>query len=402
MVTSANIPSASDSPIAELLQRLLEEALAQGASDIHFEPQEKGLRVRYRIDGQLYVAATPALTVRDRLLSRLKVLARLDIAEKRTPQDGRMGLSWQGRWVNLRVSSLPTLHGEKLVVRVLESHSGRLDLQTLGYSPTALARLQQALRRPDGLILITGPTGSGKTRSLYSCLHQLNNSRVNIATVEDPAEIQLAGANQVSVNERAGLTFASTLRALLRQDPDILMVGEIRDFETADIAVKAAQTGHLVLSTLHTRSAPASLERLRQLGLPAFNVAGSVLLIVAQRLIRRLCACKVALSTPDSEMLRATGLPEADVQLLVSGAQQIYEPGGCPQCRQTGYRGRLGIFEVLPVSTSLQQIILDNGSTLDIARQARLEGVADLRQAGLAKVMAGDTSLDEVLAATDA
>jgi type IV pilus assembly protein PilB len=377
MVTLANAPPASDSPIAELLQRLLEEALAQGASDIHFEPQEKGLRVRYRIDGHLYVAATPALALRDRLLSRLKVLARLDIAEKRTPQDGRMGLSWQGRWVNLRVSSLPTLHGEKLVVRVLESHPGRLDLQALGYSPNALAHLQQALRRPDGLILITGPTGSGKTRSLYSCLDQLNSSRVNIATVEDPAEIQLAGANQVSVNERAGLTFAATLRALLRQDPDILMVGEIRDLETARIALQAAQTGHLVLSTLHTQNAPSTLMRLQDMGVEPFHLAASVLLITAQRLVRRLC-------------------PHCKTQ---QPAKTTWHAVGCAQCRE-GYAGRVGLFQVMPISDTMKAMMLQRTDATALAAQAHREGIQTLREDGLQKVQQGLTTLAEVEQAT--
>ena len=377
MAHNPNAPTATDSPIAELLKHLLEQALAQGASDIHFEPQEKGLRVRYRIDGHLYVAATPALAVRDRLVSRLKVLARLDIAEKRTPQDGRMALSWQGRWVNLRVSSLPTLHGEKLVVRVLESHASSLDLQALGYSPVALAHLQQALRRPDGLILITGPTGSGKTRSLYSCLGQLNSSRVNIATVEDPAEIQLTGANQVSVNERAGLTFASTLRALLRQDPDILMVGEIRDLETARIALQAAQTGHLVLSTLHTQDAPGTLMRLHDMGVEPFHLAASVLLITAQRLVRRLCPhCKT----------RPTQAP-------------IWEAVGCSLCRE-GFAGRIGLFQVMPLSPTLKAMLLQQADAPSLAAQAHREGIQTMREDGLEKVRQGLTTLAEVEQAT--
>ena len=392
-----------DAPAVRFLHRILSEAVASDASDIHFEPYETSYRIRFRVDGLLQDAETPPADIRSMLASRLKVLSRLNIAEKRLPQDGQMRVETDnGNPVDFRISTMPTLYGEKIVLRILDRQNARLSIEQLGMSDLQRSALLRAIRQPSGMILVTGPTGSGKTVSLYACLNALNQPGVNIATAEDPVEIPVSGINQVNIDDRIGLSFATALRAFMRQDPDILMVGEIRDFETADIAVKAAQTGHLVLSTLHTRSAPASLERLRQLGLPAFNVAGSVLLIVAQRLIRRLCACKVALSTPDSEMLRATGLPEADVQSLVSGAQQIYEPGGCPQCRQTGYRGRLGIFEVLPVSTSLQQIILDNGSTLDIARQARLEGVADLRQAGLAKVMAGDTSLDEVLAATDA
>lgn len=377
MVTSPSPSPAADGFVADLLQQLLEDALAQGASDIHFEPQEKGLRVRYRIDGHLYVAATPAITWRDRLVSRLKVLARLDIAEKRTPQDGRMGLSWQGRWVHLRVSSLPTLHGEKLVVRVLEGPGDSLDLQTLGYGPTALAHLQQALHRPDGLILITGPTGSGKTRSLYSCLAQLNDSRVNIATVEDPAEIQLTGANQVSVNERAGLTFATTLRALLRQDPDILMVGEIRDLETARIALQAAQTGHLVLSTLHTQDAPSTLMRLQDMGVEPFHLASSVLLITAQRLVRRLCPhCKR--QTP---------------------AQTSWQAVGCAQCRE-GYAGRLGLFQVMPISPTMKAMMLQHTDAPALAAQAQREGIQSMREDGMTKVRLGLTTLDEVEQAT--
>ncbi len=366
-----------DAQVADWLQRLLQEAFAQGASDIHLEPQEKGLRVRYRIDGHLHAAAMPPPAWRERLLSRLKVLARLDIAEKRTPQDGRMSLSWQGRLMNLRVSSLPTLFGEKLVVRVLQESSQALALDTLGYEPQDLARLMHAIQRPDGLVLITGPTGSGKTRSLYSCLAHLNTPRVNIATVEDPAEIQLPGINQVNVNERAGLSFATALRALLRQDPDILMVGEIRDLETARIATQAAQTGHLVLSTLHTQDAPGTLVRLHDMGIEPFQLANSILAITSQRLVRRLCPhCKS----------QRPGMP---------GWRAV----GCSHCRE-GYAGRVGLFQVMPISEELQRLILAGKDARCLARQAALEGVLSLRAAGMLKVQRGETTLEEVENAT--
>jgi len=391
-----------DAPAVRFLHRILSEAVASDASDIHFEPFETSYRIRFRVDGLLQDAETPPAEIRSMLASRLKVLSRLNIAEKRLPQDGQLRVETDdGDPVDFRISTMPTLYGEKIVLRILDRQNARRSIDQLGMAEGQRAALLRAIHQPSGMILVTGPTGSGKTVSLYACLNELNQPGVNIATAEDPVEIPVSGINQVNIDERIGLTFATALRAFMRQDPDILMVGEIRDFETADIAVKAAQTGHLVLSTLHTRSAPASLERLRQLGLPAFNVAGSVLLIIAQRLIRRLCDCKTVHASPDPEVLRAAGFAEADVESLTTGARPIYLSAGCPKCRQTGFRGRLGIFEVLPVSPMLQQIILDNGSTLDIARQARLEGIADLRHAGLDKVMAGDTSLDEVLAATD-
>ena len=392
-----------DAPAVKFLQRILDEAVAQDASDVHFEPYETSYRVRFRIDGVLQDAETPPVEIREMLASRLKVLSRLNIAEKRLPQDGQMRIGIDaGPPVDFRISTMPTLYGEKIVLRILDRQNARLNIDQLGMNDTQRAHLLQAIRQPSGMVLVTGPTGSGKTVTLYACLNELNRTGVNIATAEDPVEIPVTGINQVNIDERTGLTFAVTLRAFMRQDPDILMVGEIRDFETADIAVKAAQTGHLVLSTLHTRSAPASLERLRQLGLPAFNVVGSVLLIVAQRLVRRLCTCKRADTQVPDEVLHSAGFNTADLEQRQTGAWQPYRPVGCSRCAHTGYKGRLGLFEVLPISTALQRTILDDGSTLDIAVQARAEGLTDLRRAGLDKIMTGDTTLDEVLAATDA
>lgn len=391
-----------DAPAVKFLQRILDEAVAQDASDVHFEPYETSYRVRFRIDGVLQEAETPPVEIREMLASRLKVLSRLNIAEKRLPQDGQMRIDIDtGSPVDFRISTMPTLYGEKIVLRILDRQNARLSIDQLGMNDTQRAQVLQAIRQPSGMVLVTGPTGSGKTVTLYACLNELNRPGVNIATAEDPVEIPVTGINQVNIDERTGLTFAVALRAFMRQDPDILMVGEIRDFETADIAVKAAQTGHLVLSTLHTRSAPASLERLRQLGLPAFNVAGSVLLIVAQRLVRRLCTCKRADSQIPDDALHSAGFSAADLAQREAGSWQPYGPVGCTRCAHTGYKGRLGLFETLPISTAMQRIILANGSTLDIATQAHAEGLTDLRRAGLDKVMTGDTSLDEVLSATD-
>lgn len=391
-----------DAPAVRFLQRTLSDAVASDASDIHFEPYEHSYRIRFRIDGLLQDAPTPSSDIRSLLASRLKVLSRLNIAEKRLPQDGQMRIdTLEGDPVDFRISTMPTLYGEKIVLRILDRQSARRQLDQLGMPTQQMETLQRAIHQPSGMILVTGPTGSGKTVSLYACLNALNQPGVNIATAEDPVEIPVDGINQVNIDDRIGLTFATTLRAFMRQDPDILMVGEIRDFETADIAVKAAQTGHLVLSTLHTRSAPASLERLRQLGLPAFNVAGSVLLIMAQRLIRRLCTCKSVVSNPDLAGLREAGFNESQLADLQADRWQLFTPQGCSQCRQSGYRGRLAIFEVLPVSPAIQDIILNGGSTMAIAAQAQQEGVMDLRQAGLEKVIAGETSITEVLAATE-
>ena len=386
-----------DAPVVQYVQQLLEQAVALQASDLHFEPYEHHYRVRMRVDGQLREMATPPMALKDRLASRVKVLSRLDIAEKRLPQDGRMKLQLpNGRAIDLRVSTLPTLFGEKLVIRVLDSAQVQLDLSQLGYEPDDLKRLMAAIRKPHGMVLVTGPTGSGKTQSLYACLNLLNTAEVNIATVEDPCEIQLQGINQVNVQDKPGLTFAVALRAFLRQDPDILMVGEIRDLETANIAVQAAQTGHLVLSTLHTNDAPSTLVRLRNMGTATYNIAASVTLITAQRLVRRLCPhCKQKITLPRETLLQA-GLPAT---LLPTGAIEVYTPQACAQCHK-GFAGRTGIFQVMPMSAALQALVLEDASTQALAAQAAREGVASLRVAGLRKVLQGITSLEEVLAAT--
>jgi len=389
--------SADDAPVVSYVQQLLEKAVAMKASDLHFEPYEHHYRVRMRIDGELREMATPHMALKDRLASRLKVLSRLDIAEKRLPQDGRMKLQLgDGRSLDLRISTLPTLFGEKLVVRILDSAQAQLDLTRLGYEPEDLARLIQAIRAPHGMVLVTGPTGSGKTQSLYACLNMLNTSEVNIATVEDPCEIQLAGINQVNVQDKPGLTFAVALRAFLRQDPDILMVGEIRDLETAHIAVQAAQTGHLVLSTLHTNDAPGTLVRLRNMGLAPYNIAASVTLITAQRLVRCLCVhCKQATQVP-SAVLHQAGL---GLEFLPNEQVEVFIPVGCEHCHK-GFSGRTGIFQVMPVSADMQNLVLGDAVGQEVAKLAQREGVPSLRVAGLRKVLQGITSLDEVLAAT--
>ncbi len=388
---------ADDAPVVSYVQQLLEQAVALKASDLHFEPYEHHYRVRMRIDGELREMAAPPMALKDRLSSRLKVLSRLDIAEKRLPQDGRMKLQLPtGRDIDLRVSTLPTLFGEKLVIRVLDAEQAQLDLHQLGYEPQDLARLIEAIQRPHGMVLVTGPTGSGKTQSLYACLNLLNTPEVNIATVEDPCEIQMPGINQVNVQDKPGLTFAVALRAFLRQDPDILMVGEIRDLETANIAIQAAQTGHLVLSTLHTNDAPATLVRLRNMGTAPYNIAASVTLITAQRLVRRLCPhCKQAVMLR-SDVLVQAGLP---VSAIAGDTVRAYAPTGCAQCHK-GFSGRTGIFQVMPVSPAMQSLVLREAGSLEMALQAQREGVASLRQAGLRKVVQGLTSLEEVLAAT--
>ena len=388
---------ADDAPVVSYVQQLLEKAVALKASDLHFEPYEHHYRVRMRIDGELREMATPHMALKDRLASRLKVLSRLDIAEKRLPQDGRMKLQLgDGRSLDLRISTLPTLFGEKLVVRILDSAQAQLDLTRLGYEPEDLARLIQAIRAPHGMVLVTGPTGSGKTQSLYACLNLLNTSEVNIATVEDPCEIQLTGINQVNVQDKPGLSFAVALRAFLRQDPDILMVGEIRDLETAHIAVQAAQTGHLVLSTLHTNDAPGTLIRLRNMGLAPYNIAASVTLITAQRLVRCLCVhCKQATQVP-SAVLHQAGL---GLKLLPNEHVEVFTPVGCEHCHK-GFSGRTGIFQVMPVSPDMQNLVLHDAVGQEVAKLAQKEGVASLRMAGLRKVLQGITSLDEVMAAT--
>jgi type IV pilus assembly protein PilB len=386
----------------KILDDLLHQALALGASDVHFESGEDFFRARFRIDGLLRIAATPALPLRDAVVSRIKVLARMDIAEKRLPQDGRIQYPYLDQIIDLRVSSLPTLHGEKIVVRILNFSRARPGLAALGYEPDDRAKLIQAIGQPHGLILMTGPTGAGKTLSLYSCLELLNRTEVNISTVEDPSEIHLPGANQVNINERAGLTFATTLRALLRQDPDVIMVGEIRDLETAEIAIQAAQTGHLVLSTLHTNDAPGTLARLRHMGVAAFNVAASVSLITAQRLVRRLCEhCKRAV---DDEKVNFffRNLSEADHSAVpphLRAKSTLYTAVGCDACDK-GYKGRVGLYQVMPISEAMQALIMHDGDVQALAIQAASDGVRTLRQSGWLKVLQGVTSVEEVMALT--
>lgn len=388
-----------DAPVVRYLQKIMLDAINSGASDIHFEPYEKNYRIRYRMDGVLYEMASPPLAIKEKIASRIKVISKLDISEKRVPQDGRLKLVVsRNKSVDFRVSTLPTLYGEKIVMRILDSTTAlNTKIDQLGYEPEQLKALLDAVQRPYGMVLVTGPTGSGKTVSLYACLNILNKPDINISTVEDPVEIQLNGVNQVNINDKAGLDFASALRAFLRQDPDIIMVGEIRDLETAEIAIKAAQTGHMVLSTLHTNDAPSTLTRLLNMGVPSYNVAASVLCITAQRLARRLCPnCKRPVDIPPEALLNA-GFTEADLD----GSWQAYTVVGCEVCKDTGYKGRVGIYQVMPISEEINQIILKGGSNLDIAAQAQREGILNLRQAGLLKVKAGITSLEEVLAVTN-
>ncbi|MGK6309682.1 type IV-A pilus assembly ATPase PilB [Variovorax sp. DT-64] len=393
----AAIAEVEDAPVVRFLHKMLLDAFSMRASDIHFEPYEHQYRVRFRIDGELREIATPPTVIKDKLASRIKVISRLDISEKRVPQDGRMKLKiGPDRVIDFRVSTLPTLFGEKIVVRILDPSSARLGIDALGYDADEKERLMQAIGRPYGMVLVTGPTGSGKTVSLYTCLNLLNKPGVNIATAEDPSEINLPGVNQVNVNDKAGLTFATALRAFLRQDPDIIMVGEIRDLETADIAIKAAQTGHLVLSTLHTNDAPTTLTRMRNMGIAPFNIASSVILITAQRLARRLCTvCKAPAEVPREALLDA-GFRDHEID----GTWKSYKPVGCSVCNG-GYKGRVGIYQVMPISEEIQKIILRDGSALEIARQSEAEGVRSLRRSGLRKVMQGLTSLEEVLAVTN-
>ncbi|KAF7599342.1 MAG: type IV-A pilus assembly ATPase PilB [Candidatus Dactylopiibacterium carminicum] len=386
-----------DAPVVRFIQKMLVDAIGEGASDIHFEPYEKYYRIRFRTDGILREIAQPPLALKEKIAARIKVISRLDISEKRVPQDGRMKLVLsKNKSIDFRVSTLPTLHGEKIVMRILDPSSAMMGIDALGYEPDQRAALLDAIERPYGMVLVTGPTGSGKTVSLYTCLNILNKPGVNISTAEDPAEINLPGINQVTMNDKAGLTFAVSLKAFLRQDPDIIMVGEIRDLETAEISIKAAQTGHMVMSTLHTNDAPTTLERLRNMGVAPFNIASSVIMITAQRLARRLCSCKKPLDIPVEALLQA-GFNEADLD----GSWQAYGPVGCDRCKGSGYKGRVGIYQVMPVSEEMQRIIMTGGNSMDIAAQAQLEGIRDLRQSGLLKVKQGQTSLTEVLATTN-
>jgi type IV pilus assembly protein PilB len=395
--SGATVEEIDDAPVVKYVQKVLLDAINGGASDIHFEPYEKFYRIRYRMDGILYDVAQPPLAIKEKISSRIKVISKLDISEKRVPQDGRMKLRLSAtRAIDFRVSTLPTLFGEKICMRILDPSSATLGIEALGYDPEQKEALLRAIQRPYGMVLVTGPTGSGKTVSLYTCLNILNKPGINISTAEDPAEINLPGINQVNVNDRAGLTFSAALKSFLRQDPDIIMVGEIRDIETGEIAIKAAQTGHLVLSTLHTNDAPTTLTRLMNMGIAPFNIATSVILITAQRLARRLCSCKRPIEVPKEALIRA-GFKEEDLD----GSWQPYGPVGCDICKNSGYKGRAGIYQVMPISDEMTRIIMKNGTSIDIADQARREGVSDLRSSGLRKVKAGITSLEEVESVTN-
>lgn len=385
-------PAADEAPIVKFVNKLLIDAIRMGASDLHFEPYEKAYRVRYRVDGVMREVAKPPVQIATRLAARLKVMSQMDISEKRVPQDGRIKLKIsKNKAIDFRVNSLPTLFGEKLVLRILDPSSAMLGIDALGYEPDQKALFMAALDKPQGMLLITGPTGSGKTVSLYTGLNILNTVENNISTAEDPVEINLEGINQVNVNPKVGLTFSTALKSFLRQDPDIIMVGEIRDLETAEIAVKAAQTGHMVMSTLHTNSAPETLTRLRNMGVPSFNIATSVNLVIAQRLARRLCAnCKQAVDIPANSLLEL-GFTQED---LDSGFT-VYQPVGCSECRD-GYKGRLGLYEVMKVTPEIARIIMEEGNAIQIADASRRSGFDDLRRSGLKKVMQGITSLQEI------
>jgi type IV pilus assembly protein PilB len=385
-----------DAPVVRFLQKMLIDAINMRASDLHFEPYEYHYRVRFRVDGELREITQPPIAIKDKLSSRIKVISRLDIAEKRVPQDGRMKLKFGAKAIDFRVSTLPTLFGEKIVIRILDPSSAKVGIEALGYEKVEKDRLLRIIQRPYGMVLVTGPTGSGKTVSLYTCLNILNQPGVNISTVEDPAEINLPGVNQVNVNDKAGLTFAAALKSFLRQDPDIIMVGEIRDLETADIAIKAAQTGHMVMSTLHTNDAPTTLTRLLNMGVAPFNIASSVLLITAQRLARRLCEnCKAPADYPREAMLKA-GFKAEDLD----GNWKPFRAVGCSSCTN-GYKGRVGIYQVMPITEDIQKIILNEGTSMDIAQQAQRDNVRDLRQSGLIKVRSGMTTLEEVISVTN-
>ncbi|CAA6816230.1 MAG: Type IV fimbrial assembly, ATPase PilB [uncultured Thiotrichaceae bacterium] len=377
--------------ITGFVDKLLAHAINSKVSDIHIEPYEKNLRIRYRVDGILKVIATPPISIASRLTSRIKVLGRMNISERRVPQDGRVRFKLnEKKNIDFRVNTLPTIYGEKVVMRILDSDSATIGIEKLGFDPKQQSDFMDALAKPDGMVLVTGPTGSGKTVTLYTGLGMLNTPERNISTAEDPVEINMPGVNQVNVNPKVGLTFADALRAFLRQDPDIIMVGEIRDLETAEISIKAAQTGHLVLSTLHTNSAPETLTRLLNMGVPPFNIASSVQLIIAQRLARRLCEhCKKRSDIPE-EALLDIGFKEDELSKL-----KVYEAVGCSKCSQ-GYKGRVGIYEAMPISAAMGRMVMDGANSLDIADQAQKEGVKDLRQSGLEKVRQGVTSITEL------
>ncbi|GAQ95491.1 type IV pilus assembly protein PilB [Thermodesulfovibrio aggregans] len=384
-----------EGPIINLANEIIINALKKRASDIHIEPHEKGVFVRYRIDGVLHNISNLSPKIKSPLTTRFKIMAHLDISERRLPQDGRIRLKFSGRDIDFRVSTLPVIHGEKIVLRILEKGSLQLDLTRLGFEKRSLDFFLEALNKPYGMILVTGPTGSGKTTTLYSALLKLNKPEVNIMTVEDPVEYSFPGINQVQVKEEIGLTFASALRAFLRQDPDIIMVGEIRDFETAEIAVKAALTGHLVLSTLHTNDAPSTITRLVNMGIEPFLISSSVILIVAQRLVRKLCPhCKKEESYSKDYLIKA-GFPEDKIDQI-----KIYGPKGCNQCNNTGYSGRVALYEVMPIKNEIKELILTGASEAEIKKEALKLGMITLRQSGIHKVMQGITSIDEVMRIT--
>jgi type IV pilus assembly protein PilB len=384
--------AADETPVVRYVNKLLLDAINKGASDIHLEPYEKFVRVRYRLDGVLQEIARPPLAMSPRLIARLKVMSRMDISERRIPQDGRIKMKIsRNRAIDFRVNTCPTLFGEKVVARILDPSSAQMGIDQLGYEDDQKQLYLEALNKPYGMILVTGPTGSGKTVSLYTGLNILNTSDRNISTAEDPAEINLPGVNQVNVNNKIGLTFAEALRSFLRQDPDVIMVGEVRDLETAEIAIKAAQTGHLVLSTLHTNDAPQTLSRMMNMGVQAFNLATAVSLIIAQRLARRLCKhCKQPHDDVPRQELLNEGFDESEIDEMT-----VYKPIGCDQCNNTGYKGRVGVYQVLPMTDAIGRIIMEGGNSIDIADQAKKEGVRDLRESARQKVRDGTMSLEE-------
>jgi len=387
---AASDPSVDETPVVRFINKVLLDAIRKGASDIHFEPYESKYRIRYRLDGLLKSIASPPIQMSRRLSSRLKVMAGLDIAEKRIPQDGRIKLSLsRTKSIDFRASTCPTLFGEKVVLRILDQSATKLGIEQLGFEQNQRLLYEEAVKKPYGMILVTGPTGSGKTVTLYTALQMLNDEGRNISTVEDPVEIRVPGINQVAQNTKQGMTFARALRAFLRQDPDVIMVGEIRDLETAEIAIKAAQTGHLVLSTLHTNDAPQSVTRLMNMGVPSYNITSAVNLVIAQRLVRTLHTCKQRDDLPREALLQA-GFDHGELDDI-----RLYKPVGCPECNE-GYRGRTGIFEVMPISESIARIILEEGNALRIAEQARKENIADLRESARQKVSAGVTDLIEI------
>jgi type IV pilus assembly protein PilB len=384
-----------DAPVVKLVNLILAEAIKQGASDVHIEPYEKDFRVRYRIDGVLYEVMAPPKRLKDALTSRLKIMAELDIAERRLPQDGRIKLKMRGKEVDLRVSTLPTLFGEKVVMRILDKSNLMLDMTQLGFEPEALRKLEDAIFSPYGMVLVTGPTGSGKSTTLYSALGQINKPDLNIMTAEDPVEYNLFGINQVQMKEEIGLNFAAALRSFLRQDPDVIMVGEIRDYETAEIGVKAALTGHLVLSTLHTNDAPSTVNRLLNMGIEPFLVASSVILIMAQRLARRICsACKQQVEIPEKTLI--------DMGLTPKQAAEItcYQGTGCSNCNNTGYKGRIGLYEIMAIDDKTRELILEGASAAEIKQAAIANGMKSLRMSGIQKLIEGESTVDEILRVT--